>query len=110
MSKYQRVETVNDWGAVGYFLGKIVRSEWGTVSLGSQDPQARLLCGDQLEVRWPDGSETQHKIVGVQRYNSVSDHGNSYDVGYTELFVEDELRGEKVQIPLVDLMVRRVKQ
>lgn len=102
---YSKVIRMDDWGYQAYFI-KVQESDFGTRGIRDQDPKNRLVAGMKVHVKWDDGSITLEEIVGKPHVESVSDWGHTTQVKSEVLFVQGNLKGNVVRIPLENLRVK----
>ena len=90
---YQPCYAVNDWGALGYFIGdNHVWSAWGTHSINNQTDY-RIRKPFRAMALFPDGSE-EHVYVHQKAYSAhVDDHGHSSVVHSFKHFVIRTVNG-----------------
>jgi hypothetical protein len=62
-----------------------------------------LKTGDRLQIWWPTGDSEVHKIVVVNRDNTISDMGHPYTVPVRKAHVEIAYRGVKCLVPIEGL-------
>ena len=46
-----------------------------------------LSKGDRIDLKWPDGSVTNHTVDVVKGWEEVYDHGNRYEYAVHEAFI-----------------------
>lgn len=74
-----------------------VRSNWNWVD---QLDGTDLADGEQLQVLWPSGRETQETVRLVQGRTDVSDHGHIYRAQDDRGYIDVMLYGLKIEVPL----------
>lgn len=108
--KFVKIITLDDWGAKGYYL-KAKKSAAGTWGHEGQDQTFRLKNGDELEVRWPDGSITKTRARIVEVTETVHDHGHEYPTRSENLYLSVRVGGTKVDLDdFSKIRVRRVRR
>jgi hypothetical protein len=86
-----KVESKGDWGSYDDTLdGK------------------KLVDGELLIVRWPDGHLDQIAVTVKLERGSVSDHGKEYTTYSSVSYYVTQLRGVKIDLPLRGLEAQRV--
>lgn len=72
---FEPINSVSDWGSVGYYLGAIVYSQMGTTGHSSNDQAKRLRNGDKLKVMLPNGDEVDGEVKIEHRTVTIHDMG-----------------------------------
>ncbi len=104
-AEWVRLKRFNDWG-VDYFAeeGK------GLSAHGTSDARKyglRIKAGDELHVRWPDGSVTREKVVLHPMRREVSDMGKTYPVTFALPGIAASDRGMQHFVALDEVDVDR---
>lgn len=71
-----------------------------------------LKNGERIRVRWPDGTEEDHKVHLEVTSTPIFDHGKSYPGRCAQAFIKVKLHGETLLVRLSDtkLLCERISQ
>lgn len=106
-AKNDQPELLADVAEPVVYMSKIEKKgDWG--SYDDTLDGARLVDGELLIVRWPDGHLEQITVNVRAEVGSVSDHGKMYDTHSHVSYHVTQLRGVKIELPLYGLEAQRV--
>lgn len=93
----------NDWGVVYFSRPGKGLSVHGMAS--ARKYGLPFQNGDELDILWPDGSQTKELVALKTYHEKVGDHGNSYPVSYELPGILVEFRGIAYWRSLVEVKV-----
>ncbi len=96
-----KLEKSNDWGSFYYRLAG-VRREYANKS-----GQKVLHAFDQIEIRWPDGTEEVVSVTTKSFLETVSDMGHRYNVHNVLPVIVSNHHGIEVLIEFDQVEIRR---
>lgn len=94
--EFVKIEAVDDWASVGYYLSYDGMPPKGsTRSHRDFDQRYRIKDGDVLEVKWPNGQVTKEVFFVQEVPTSYMDHGHRYDTTTENMYIHfrDSARG-----------------
>jgi hypothetical protein len=94
-SAWVRLKRFSDWGTTFYALALS----------GDRRHGIRVNSGENVRVRWPDGSETETTIVKRTVDTSYSDMGHSYECSSEEIGVAARVHGIEMFVPIQEVEV-----
>ena len=98
--RWVKLETGNSWGET--YLSEKARDK-----RGMYDPSraVKFTEGQDVNIRWPDGSVTHEIITLVTTSGSVLDHGHRYGTSSTIPYLKVKVHGALLQVCLNEVEV-----
>ncbi len=87
------------------FYQLVVKNEWMALTYSLNGEPWAPDKGEAVHVRWPDGSESTHRLAWNTRSASYSDHGLPTRVTQRLPRVRYQVRGLRVSVALTELEV-----